>query len=250
MNFSETYARQVNDALFGMLSYAEKFYDLEKNPTVSIKPVGCVQSPEKQFWTPDEFECFLSAVDSRKEYSCWMLYQVLYYTGCRVGEALALYTKDIDFVKEEVSISKTFHMLHKKEYLTTPKTMHSIRTVRMPHFLCELLREYVSHLPGEDVRLFFNLSETHIDKVKRQAIFNSGVKYIRTHDFRHSATAYLASEGIPIEEISKRMGHSTPDITFRVYSHVYIGNIIRIAELENQDFSSWGIWKDCVSYGD
>lgn len=49
----------------------------------------------------------------------------------------------------------------------------------------------------------------------------AGVKKIRLHDFRHSHASLLANEGINIQEIARRLGHSNVEITLRTYSHLY-----------------------------
>lgn len=58
-------------------------------------------------------------------------YEVLYWCGVREGEMLALTLGDIDFHNKTISISKTLSIIHGKEYITSPKTVSSIRTVRV-----------------------------------------------------------------------------------------------------------------------
>ena len=43
---------------------------------------------------------------------------------------------------------------------------------------------------------------------------------ISPHALRHTMTSLMAGEGIPLEVISRRLGHSDSDITKRVYFHV------------------------------
>ena len=49
----------------------------------------------------------------------------------------------------------------------------------------------------------------------------AGVKTIRIHDFRHNHASLLANEGINIQEIARRLGHSKIEITWNTYSHLY-----------------------------
>ena len=44
---------------------------------------------------------------------------------------------------------------------------------------------------------------------------------IRIHDFRHSHVSLLANEGINIQEIARRLGHSRVEMTWNTYSHLY-----------------------------
>jgi integrase len=41
------------------------------------------------------------------------------------------------------------------------------------------------------------------------------------HSLRHSHASQLIHEGVDIVTISKRLGHATPDITLRVYAHLF-----------------------------
>lgn len=41
----------------------------------------------------------------------------------------------------------------------------------------------------------------------------------RIHDLRHAmATAWLAA-GVPVPVVAERLGHSSPDVTWRIYAH-------------------------------
>lgn len=46
------------------------------------------------------------------------------------------------------------------------------------------------------------------------------IRKIKIHDFRHSHTTFLLSNGIPITVISKRLGHTDISMTLNVYSHL------------------------------
>lgn len=55
---------------------------------------------------------------------------------------------------------------------------------------------------------------------KRNVEFSqlAGVKTIRIHNLRHSHASLLANEGINIQEVVRRLGHSDVENT---YSHLY-----------------------------
>ena len=52
---------------------------------------------------------------------------------------------------------------------------------------------------------------------------------------------YVISQNVPILEISKRVGHSTPDITYGVYAHLYPNKDRNIAQKEDADFKNWDL---------
>jgi integrase len=41
------------------------------------------------------------------------------------------------------------------------------------------------------------------------------------HDLRHTYASLLIAEGLNVVFVSRQMGHSSPDITLRVYSHLW-----------------------------
>ena len=69
---------------------------------------------------------------------------MLYWTGIREGELLALTPADFDFEKGTVKISKTYQRLKGQDVITSPKTKKSNRTVQMPDFLCTEMQEFFS----------------------------------------------------------------------------------------------------------
>lgn len=68
-----------------------------------------------------------------------------------------------------------------------------------------------------------------IDCIRDSTVTNKNVEYankadlphIRVHDFRHTHATLLVNEGINIQEIARRLGHSNVEITWNTYSHLY-----------------------------
>ncbi|MGH3006033.1 MAG: tyrosine-type recombinase/integrase [Gaiellaceae bacterium] len=52
------------------------------------------------------------------------------------------------------------------------------------------------------------------------AASRAGVPVIRLHDLRHGHVTYMRKLGVPVEVVSKRVGHASPSITADIYSHV------------------------------
>ena len=45
-------------------------------------------------------------------------------------------------------------------------------------------------------------------------------KHLHPHIFRHTHTALLAEQGISLDAIARRLGHSNSDVTKQIYFHV------------------------------
>ena len=69
---------------------------------------------------------------------------------------LALTKDDFDLEKKILTISKSFQRLKGKDYITSPKTENSNRTIRLPQFLCDEMYDFFGmyyHLDSK-ARLF------------------------------------------------------------------------------------------------
>lgn len=51
----------------------------------------------------------------------------------------------------------------------------------------------------------------------------TGLPHIRVHDLRHSHASMLIQMNYSLLAISKRLGHSSPEVTGKIYSHLYPG---------------------------
>ena len=150
-----------------------------------------------------------------------MILYLSFFCGTRIGETLALTRNDIDIEKGVISINKTFAVVHGIEYNLTPKTNFSIRKIAIPTFLRDMLLDYIDQMPADQVRLFAGFSRTSVARYLRILAEKAGLQPIRIHDLRHSAVSYWIHLGIPIYDISRRCGHASPKITYRVYAHLY-----------------------------
>lgn len=57
--------------------------------------------------------------------------------------------------------------------------------------------------------------------MKEDAEKRAGIPHIRVHDLRHSYASLLINKGTDIAVISRLMGHGSPAITYKIYSHFY-----------------------------
>jgi len=237
-NFAYEYKRKIFYTLNSFFKYAHQQHNLIRNP-VDYAPrfKNRKVKDNDNYWTFEEFKSFIEAVDK----PIWnLVFQILYYTGIRKSELLALQWTDID--GDEIVISKTLRTRETGEQnylLAPPKTRNSNRRVLMPNFLSELLNEYrkwcEQHYDGFTVNSFlfgFNrpFSKTNLDHWKNIYIEKSGVKKITIHGFRHSHASLLINDGANILVVSKRLGHSSIKETLDRYSHMFPSSQIEIVK--------------------
>lgn len=103
------------------------------------------------------------------------------------AELLALTPADFDFERQTVTINKSYQRLKGRDVITSPKTVKSNRTIKMPKFLCEEMQDYIRMLYdiGENERIF-QITKSYLHHEMDRGAKVAGVKRIRIHDLRHS----------------------------------------------------------------
>ncbi len=142
--YSPTYLRTINNQLTAAFNFAVKFYGLRENPCHKAGTMGKKNADEMLFWTNEEFKVFIEAMESRLV--GYTVFMVMYYTGLRVGELLALTPEDIDFDRHIISVNKNYQRLNGKNYIYPPKTEAGYREVVMPKVLESCLKDYLAKL--------------------------------------------------------------------------------------------------------
>lgn len=229
-DFSDAYLRMIQNQLTSLFTHASKIYDLPNNPCKKVKKMGNFDSRSLDFWTVEEYKRFRDTIEPGSQY--YLVFEMLFWTGCRIGELLALTPKDIDFARNQMSITKTYYRNGGKDYITEPKTKQSIRVIEIPEFLKQEIQKYVDGHYGmpQNERLFPIGQEAVQHKLKRH-VEKSGVKKIRVHDLRHSHVAYLIHLGVEPLLIKERLGHKDIKITLNTYGHLYPNQQRKIADL-------------------
>ncbi|MGI6501617.1 MAG: tyrosine-type recombinase/integrase [Anaerostipes sp.] len=232
--YTETYRKTMHNQLSCIFNHACRYYNLRSNPARKAGCMGKEESKEMLFWTKEEYKKFSEAVMD-KDISFYA-FEILYWTGMRMGELLALTMEDFDFEKNTVRINKSYQRLERQDVITTPKTPKSNRTIKLPKFLAEEMREYFSMLYGYDRNTrIFQITKSFLHHEMERGCKKSGVKKIRIHDLRHSHISLLIDLGFSAVAIADRVGHESIDITYR-YSHLFPSKQIEMADrldLEN-----------------
>lgn len=231
-DFSEAYLRMLQNQVNAIFIHATKIYYLKDNPCKRVKKMGKADGRSLVFWTLDEYQKFISTFEMDSMH--YVMFEILFWTGMREGELLALTLDDIDFGQLQIKITKTYFRMKKEDVITTPKTDTSIRTIAIPQFLADEIEAYSNRLykHPRDARLFPIVAEA-LQQVMRRHIKKAEVKKIRVHDLRHSHCAYLINQGVQPLIIKERLGHKDIKITLNTYGHLYPSEQKRIADMLN-----------------
>lgn len=216
---------KIYNVLKATFSHAQMFYGLKDNPMRSIprfQKTSEERLKEMNIYTPEQFNTFYDAVSkSKQEYAEFFF--VLYWTGMRKNELRSLtfscYNGKSVHVWRQLDNTNNFYTL---------KTKGSTRKIALDKRTRNVIENQIKRyqdMPGfsEDWFIFGGyepLPKTNIDREKQKALKAGKLPYIRIHDFRHSHASYLIEKGVNMYKISKRLGHSSIEMTMNRYGHL------------------------------
>lgn len=140
--FSQTYLKTVNNQLSAIMNYAVSHYRLPVNPCRAAGSMGKSKADEMNIWTQKEYERFSNAISKS---SMKLAFDILFYTGMRSGELLALTPADI-LSSKRIDINKNYAKIKGEELFLEPKTPKAKRCISIPDFLYDDIQEYISKL--------------------------------------------------------------------------------------------------------
>lgn len=225
-NFKSNYNSNLYYILANFFDYLEKYKKLKCN---YARKEGNFRNKKTntngKYWTIEEFNKFISNVND-EQYN--ILFRLLYFSGMRKGELLALTKKDIDFNNNTITINKS---ISKKHEIFEPKTESSNRIIHINNNLISRLKKYTNNLKDND--LVFDIPFTTLKRKKDYYCKISNVEQIKIHEFRHSHAIYLYTNKIPLNEIQHRLGHSDMSTTTDTYLKYLPNNEKRVIKLLN-----------------
>lgn len=217
--YSPTYLKTIHAQLSAIFNHAVRFYHLPSNPAQRAGTMGSEEHKEMLFWTKEEYLKFADVMMDKPV--SYYAFEMLYWCGIRLGELLAITLSDFDFDRHTVTINKSYQRLKGRDVITSPKTVKSNRTIKMPKFLCDEMQEYIKMLYEIDAdERLFQITKSYLHHEMDRGAKAAGVKRIRIHDLRHSAISLLIEMGFSALAIADRVGHESIDITYR-YAHLF-----------------------------
>lgn len=233
--YAQTYLKTINNQLSCIFNYAVKYYDLKSNPCSKAGSMGRSRADEMNFWTKEEFLKFSDAVMNKR--TSYLAFTILFWTGMRLGELLALQIKDVDLERRTISISKSYQRISGRDVITEPKTPKSFRTINIPEFLAVDIRDYIDSLyKPEPADRLLPITKYFLEHEMLRGITESGVKRIRIHDLRHSHASMLIELGFSPVEIANRLGHQKVSTLLEIYSHEYPDKQDKLAARLNKEY--------------
>lgn len=214
-------ARTVYSGFVTIINHAKKFYGLQNNPTLQA-PAMPRGEKNHNYIRLDEFEKRIVEVyEEEKRYE--EFFKLLFFTGLRIGEGLALIWSDVNLFSNEIHVTKTLDI--KTRERKKPKTKASIAIVAIPKPLQEILREMKKEAEqkyagfNQDYYVFGGPAPYHYSRVHK--IYKRVFPELRPHDIRHSFAAHLINNGVDIYLVQQMMRHATIKETADTYGHLF-----------------------------
>ncbi|HEM4584837.1 TPA: site-specific integrase [Streptococcus suis] len=212
------------------------------NPVKLLKKLP-IEKTKMQFWTVGEFQQFLTLFEP-EEYNIKLLFTVLFFTGLRLGEALALTWQDIDFSSNTIHITKSIYVNKGISHISTTKTKAGTRRIIINKKLSQELQHWQQqqkHLLEQftsdslTLQVFqsnpLTITKNAIEKQYKKILERDDtLKKIRIHDFRHSHASLLINQGEDYLVVKERLGHASIMTTIDTYSHLYPSKQKELAE--------------------
>lgn len=238
---SRGYCNAVLGIIKNSMRYAKKAHYIDNiNEFLEIRLPRRPMTMEEEGKTANKFlerdelkDCLhqLVAINERIGYAM----EFISLTGLRIGELLALRREDIDLKKKEIHVNGTITRVEYEELPTrrsTPKNATSCRTVAINSRAVSILEWFITDdkrkslwtdgykdkgyiFTGRSGSPYdYNTIESTLKKVRVNG------KHITSHIFRHTHISMLVEENFPLKTIMARVGHSNPQTTMKIYTHV------------------------------
>lgn len=214
-NTSNRSLDKIRQMICSFFSWANCEGYLERNPAITIKPIK-YEKKERQPMTQIELEYIRQACNTLREKA---IVEFLYSTGCRVSELCDVKLTDVDWNKKSV------HLFGKgKKHRTS--YINAKAEVSLLNYL-QTRDDYSEYLFVSDRKPHGQLKKCAIEKVVRQIAERASEhvnKPITPHVFRHTTASVSLQNGMPVEEISRLLGHENIGTTM-IYAKVSMENV-------------------------
>ncbi len=216
-------AQKVYLRLSQALALAVRWGWLASNPCDRVDAPR-YRAKRKTLWTPEQLRRFL---DATRDHWLGALWTFLAYSGCRLGEALALTWQDVDLGAGRVVVCKAVQRIEGHWVVSEPKTQAGIRAITLPAEATEALRRQAERrLASGGGPLVFAaqrdgelLAHTTVQAAMRRACKRLGLPKVTPHGLRHLHASLLLAQGLPIPAVSQRLGHANSAVTMAIYAH-------------------------------
>ena len=232
-NYSQAYAGLTFGTFRKSLDFAVDMQYLQKNVSLKVKAIPKGKTVA-EYWTKNDFEEVISniCISDFYEHLCFVMLWLYFCTGVRVNEGTAIWWNDIDFDKKDLRVSHMLIMINKNNWQRQnhTKTDSGLRIISLDDDTIQILKawkERQSKLGKVNFVLSYDgnpMLKSTISRIIKRYAKLANVPLIQAKGLRHSHASYLINElNASVLIVSKRLGHSSPEITLKHYAHMWSG---------------------------
>lgn len=180
------------------------------------------------------------------------------FTGMRRGEVLALRWQSVDLGGAQITVAEALEETKGSGVqVKPPKSKAGRRTISLPAIVVDALREH--RREQLELRMALGIGKMPDDALVFPAPLKGGYQSPRAfskewarvataiafgsvtfHALRHTHASQLIDAGVDIVTISRRLGHAKPDITLRIYAHLFRKDDSKAADAINDALAGLG----------
>lgn len=230
---------KLHRVLHGAIKKAEQMNLVRRNFILDATPPKIVRK-EIVIFTPDEIKRILTSLQQGDYVRYYPLILLAATTGMRMGELLGLRWCDVDLKKQTIHIKQQISYTKSRGmFADTPKSSASIRRIAITDTAAAALsklREQAKCLNIDGTDLCFQtknrtaISQRNLTRAWKAILQGANIPYKNFHVLRHTHATEIANSQISILEVGRRIGHSSPDHTLRMYGHAIPGYDRHIAD--------------------
>lgn len=196
-----------------------------------------LQEKSVRYLTKNQRENFLKYIENKKRCHLKYLFKFLMYTGLRIGEAIALKWKHVNFENKTISIQDGYVYFHENgikhiDYNALPKTNSSVQKIPMNDDAFQTL-QYLNQCNNKSDEFVFvdtrgnpltymNVYETlkHLIKKFNDEHPDDQLPNFSPHWFRHTFATMCLENNMNPKAMQYCLRHAHLSITMDLYSHV------------------------------
>lgn len=214
--------------LKGIFDYAVSNGWIGENPVDRVTVPKIASDDDMVFLSVREVELLADEAEKIGKPVDGLLVRWQAYTGCRIGESLALKVGDVDAAKRRARIGRTWtDDGHGGSMLGTPKNGKA-RNIAIPRFLMPQIKAQMDGM-GDDDWLFRATRGGNVwTNAWRTRIWNKAVKAagmedegVTIHSLRHTYASFAIAQGADAKTLQMQLGHSSPSITLNTYTALW-----------------------------
>ena len=238
--YSYQTVKHVYAQLGSIFKYAVLRGKLNTNPIAEVvmPKKSLFQNKVRRYLSEDERKAFIETCYMRNKNGSFFFkngpfYVFILYTGCRIGEALALKWSDVDLENRTVTIARTMITVRNMDNNTSTRRDQNstkngvVRTIYLSDMALQALLDIKSThkyspdgyiLPGreKDKPITYIAARGSFDRIIKQA----GIQKCSIHCLRHTFVSLMINNHVPLTMVADMVGHINTMTTIRTYTHL------------------------------